>query len=112
MAEEGAEARKVDIWFREGALVLNSIGGRNVNNFHNTEDAVSKIFSFIPQLMSRDRAFDSLMSALRYRITSQKEDKALCIASILGFGQQQIKAITGEDTAEARMQKMYTFIVE
>ena len=112
MAEGGAEARKVDIWFREGALKLNYIGGKSVNSFHNTEDAVSKIFSSIPQLMSRDRAFNSLMSALRYRTTSKKEDEALCIASILGFGQQQIKAITGEDTAEARMQKMYTFIGE
>ena len=112
MAEGRAEARKVDIWFREGALELNSIGGKNINSFHNTEDAVSKIFSSIPQLMSRDRAFNSLMSALRYRTTSKKEDEALCIASILGFNQQQIKAITGEDTAEARMQKMYTFIGE
>lgn len=112
MAEEGAEARKVDIWFREGALELNSIGGKSVNSFHNTEDALSKLFFSIPQLMSRDRAFNSLMSALRYRTTSKKEDEALCVASILGFDQPQIKAIAGEDTAEARMQKMYTLIGE
>ena len=110
MAEGEAEARKVYIWFLEGALELNSIGGKSVNSFHNTEDAVSKLFSSIPQFMSRDRAFNSLMSALRYRTTSKKEDEALCIASILGFDQQQIRAIAGEDTAEARMQKMYTLI--
>ena len=112
MAEGRAEARKVDVCFRDGALTLNSIGGKNVNSFHNTEHAVSKFFSSIPQFMSRDRAFNSLMSALRYRTTSKKEDEALCIASILGFGQEQIKAIAGEDTAEARMQKMYTLIEE
>ena len=112
MAEGGAEARKVYIWFLEGELELNSIGGKSVNSFHNTEDAVSKLFSSIPQYMSRDRAFNALMSALRYRTTSKKEDEALCIASILGFGQEQIKAIAGEETAEARMQKMYTLIGE
>ena len=112
MAEGRAEARKVDVCFRDGALTLNSIGGKNVNSFHNTEHAVSKFFSSIPQFMSRDRAFNSLMSALRYRTTSKKEDEALCIASILGLGQEQIKAIAGEDTAEARMQKMYTLIEE
>ncbi|KAL8717187.1 MAG: hypothetical protein Q9225_005549 [Loekoesia sp. 1 TL-2023] len=112
MAEERAEARKVDIWFRDGALELNSIGGKSVNSFHNTEHALSKLFFSIPQFMSRDRAFNSLMSALRYRTTSKKEDEALCVASILGFDQQQIKAIAGEDTAEARMQKMYTLIGE
>ena len=112
MAEGGAKAKKVDICFRDGALALNSIGGKNVNSFHNTEHAVWKFFSSIPQFMSRDRAFDSLMSALRYRTTSKKEDEALCIASILGFSQEQMKAIAGEGTAEARMQKMYTFIEE
>ena len=112
MAEGVAEAKKVYIWFLEGALELNSIGGKSVNSLHNTEIAVSKLFSSIPQFMSRDRAFTALMSALCYRTTSKKEDEALCIASILGFGQEQIKAITGEDTAEARMQKMYTLIEE
>lgn len=112
MAEGKAEARKVYIWFLEGALELNSIGGKSVDSFHNTEHAVSKLFSSIPQYMSRDRAFNALMSALRYRTTSKKEDEALCIASILGFAQEQIKAIAGEETAEARMQKMYTFIGE
>ena len=112
MAEERAEARKVDVWFREGALELNSIGGIRVNSFHNTELVLSKLFYSIPQRMSRDRAFNSLMSALRYRTTSKKEDEALCVASILGFDQQHIKAITDEDAAEARMQKMYTFIGE
>ena len=112
MAEERAEARKVDVWFREGALELNSIGGKGVNSFHNTEYLLSKLFFSIPQRMSRDRAFNSLTSALRYRTTSKKEDEALCVASILGFDQQQIKAIADEDTAEARMQKMYTFIRE
>ena len=110
MAEGVAEAKKVDIWFREGALKLNSIGGGCLYSFHNTEAAVAKLFWSIPQRMSRARAFNSLMSALRYRTTSKKEDEALCIASILGFDQQQIRAITGEDTVEARMQKMYTLI--
>ena len=113
MAEaERTEARKVDVWFREGALPLNSIGGKSVTSFYNTEDALSKLFFSIPQLMSRDRAFNSLMSALRYRTTSKKEDEALCVASILGFDQNQIKAIADENTAEVRMQKMYTFIGE
>ena len=112
MAEGRAQARKVDIWFREGGLELNSVGGKSVTSFHNTEDALSKLFLSIPQLMSRDRAFNSLMSALRYRTTSKKEDEALCVASILGFDQQHIKAVAGEDTAEARMQKMYAHIGE
>ena len=112
MAEGGAEARKVGIWFRGGALGLNSIGGKSANTFHNTEHVVSKMFSSIPQLMSRDRAFNSLMSALRYRMTSKIEHETLCIASILGLGQQQIKVIIGGETAKARMQKMYTFIEE
>ena len=112
MAEKSAEARKVMIWFREGALFLNDIGGKNVNSLCNTEDALWKLFSSIPQYMSRTRTFNALMSALRYRTTSKKEDEALCIASILGYDQQQIKAIAAEDTAEARMQKFYTFISE
>ena len=112
MAEEKAEARKVDVWFREGALELNSIGGKGISSFHNTEFLLSKLFHSIPQRRSRDRAFNSLVSALRYRTTSKKEDEALCVASILGFDQQQIKEIVDEDTAEARMQKMYTFIGE
>ena len=110
MGERQAEARKVKIWFRDGALEYNAVGGGSVNSFHNTEDALSKLFFSIPQFMSRDRAFNSLMSALRYRTTSKKEDEALCVASILGFDQQQITAIAGEDTTEAKMQKMYTFI--
>lgn len=112
MAEERPSARKVDVWFLEGALELNLIGGKGVSSFHNTEYVLSKLFFSNPQRMSRDRAFNSLMSALRYRTTSKKEDEALCVASILGFDQQQIKAIADEETAEKRMQKMYTFIRE
>lgn len=109
---ERTNAMKVDVWFREGALPLNSIGGKSIFSFYNTEDALSKLFSSIPQFMSRDHAFNSLTRALRYRTTSKKEDEALCVASILGFDQSQIEAIVVENTAEARMQKMYTLIGE
>lgn len=103
---------KVEVRFREGALPLSSIGGKRVISFYNTEDALSMLFSSIPQFMSWDHALNSLMSALRYRTTSQKEDEALCVASVSDLDQSQIEAIVDGNTAEARMQKMYTLIGE
>lgn len=110
VAEETANAAKVDVQFVEGSIELNAIAGKNIiSNFH-TERALICIFSGFPQFLSKGEAYAFLASALRHRSTSRLEDEPICLASILGFKPREIDSIVGAGTAEERTHLMYTFM--
>ena len=105
-----ANAGKVDLQFLEGSVEFNAVAGKTIWRIHNTEDALKTIFSAFPQYRARDRAYAFLTRALMYRTTSRSEDEAICIASILGLGSENIKSIANADTAEERTQLLYTLV--
>lgn len=110
MSENGTNVSKVDIQFLEAAVELNSIAARSYNHRYYKEVAIVKVISAFPQFQSRDRTFAILAHAVEYRSTSKKEDEAICLAPILGLEYHQLSAIMSEDTAERRIQKLYTCI--
>ncbi|KAI4157943.1 MAG: hypothetical protein L6R39_000575 [Caloplaca ligustica] len=110
VADETANATKVDIQFLGGSTDFNGIAGRDINHIYHTEAAMLSIFTAFPQFLSRERAFGSVWQALKYRSTSKMEDEAICLASIFGFGSKDIASIAGAKTAEERMHLMYTLL--
>lgn len=107
VAEESANASKVDVQFLEGSIELNAVAGRDIRSIYHTEDALRTIFSAFPQFRTRDRAYAFLTRALNYRSTSKVEDEAICVASILGFTSKDIATIAGAKAAEERTHLMY-----
>ena len=110
MSDKAANASKLDIQFLGSAIEFNSIAGKSVQNLYHTQTAMTSIFSAFPQYKTRDRTFAFLTRALKYRTTSKKEDEAVCLAPLLGFEQDQVRAIVNEATAEERMQMMYSMM--
>lgn len=111
MSENSANVSKVNVQFLEAAVELNSIAAKSFNHRYHTEYAIIKgICNAFPQFQSRDRTFATLARAVEYRSTSKKEDEAICLAPILGLKYHQLSAVVREDTAEKRMQKLYTCI--
>lgn len=110
VAEETANAAKVDVQFLERSIELNAVAGIHImSNFH-TERALISIFSAFPQFRRRDESYRFLMRALKYRSTSRLEDEPICLASILGFKSREITSIAGAGTAEERTHLMYTLM--
>ena len=112
IAEKTSNASKLDIQFLEGPLEFNAIAGKSVQSLYQTEFAMRSVFSAFPQSRSRDRSFALLTRALRYRTTSKKEDEPVCLGPLLGLDPDHISAILGEDSADARMKKLYTLMGE
>ena len=110
VAEETANASKVDVQFLEGSIEFNAVAGRDIISIYHTERATQTIFSAFPQFRTRDRAYAFLMRALTYRSTSRLEDEPICLASILGFKSKEIASIAGANTAEERAHLMYTLM--
>ena len=112
IAEKTSNASKLDIQFLEGPLEFNAIAGKSVRSLYQTEAALKSVFSAFPQFSSRDRSFAFLTRALKYRTTSKREDEAVCLGPLLGLDPDDISAILGEDSAEARMKKLYILMGE
>lgn len=110
MAEDGVNTSKVDVQFLEAAVELNSIAKSYNHRYHKESAIIKGICNAFPHNQSRDRTFATLALAVEYRSTSKKEDEAICLAPILGLHYHQLSAILSEDTAERRMQKLYTCI--
>ena len=110
-SDTGANAAKVNIQFLRGTMQLNEIiQARSIKARYHADTAIANITNAFPQFRTRDRTFNVLIHSLRYRTTSRKEDEAICIGSILGLNQYETSQILNEGSAEARMQKLYTFI--
>lgn len=105
-----ANATRVDVQFLEGAEEFNAVLRRPLTSRHHSEAAVASVLGGLPQYLTRDRTFCFLARGLEYRSTSRREDKAPCIASILGFDSVDQSLVLNETTAEARIQRMYTLI--
>ena len=112
IAEKTSNARKLDIQFLEGPLEFNAIAGKSVQSLYQTDAATRSIFSAFPQFISRDRSFAFLTRALKYRTTSKREDEAVCLGPLLGLHPDHISAILGENSADARMKKLYVLMGE
>lgn len=112
ISEKTSNARKLDIQFLEGPLEFNAVAGKSVQSLYQTDAATRSIFSAFPQFISRDRSFAFLTRALKYRTTSKREDEALCLGPLLGLHPDHISAILGENSAEARMKKLYILMGE
>lgn len=112
ISEKTSNASKLDIQFAEGPLEFNAIAGRSVKSLYQTETAMRGVFSAFPQFTTRDRTYAFLTRALKYRTTSKREDEAVCLGPLLGLDPEQISLILSERSAEARMQKIYTFMGE
>ena len=56
--------------------------------------------------------FRTSTRALKYRTTSKREDEAVCLGPLLGLDPDQISAILGENSADARMKKLYILMSE
>ena len=112
IAEKTSNASKLDIQFLEGPLEFNAIAGKSVRSLYQTEAAMRSVFSAFPQFRSRDRSFAFLTRALKYRTTSKREDEAVCLGPLLGLDPDDISAILGEDSADARMKKLYILMGE
>ena len=112
IAGKTSNARKLDIQFLEGPLEFNAIAGKSIKSLYQTEFAMKSVFSAFPQFTSRDRSFAFLTRALRYRTTSKREDEAVCLGPLLGLNSDHISAILGENSAAARMQKLYNLLGE
>lgn len=110
VAEETANAAKVDVQFLEGSVEFNAVAGRDIFSIFHTETVLPFIFSTFPQFHSRATAFAFLTRALQYRSTSRPEDEPLCLASILGFKSGEIAVIASANTTEERTQLMYTLM--
>lgn len=110
-SDTGANAAKVNIQFLRGKMQLNEIlQGRSIKTRYHADTAIANITNAFPQFRTRDRTFNVLVQSLRYRTTSRKEDEAICLASIIGLNQNEMSQILQEESAEARMQKLYTLI--
>lgn len=110
-SDTGANAAKVNIQFLRGTMQLNEIlQGRSIKARYHADTAIANITNAFPQFRTRDRTFNVLVHSLRYRTTSRKEDEAICLASIIGLNQYEMSQILNEESAEARMQKLYTLI--
>lgn len=110
VADESANASKVDVQFLEGSMELNAVAGKDIISIFHTERATITIFSAFPQFRTKDRAYAFLMRALTYRSTSRLEDEPICVASILGFKSRDIASIASASTAEERTHLMYTLM--
>ena len=110
VAEDTANASKVDIQFLEGPIEFNAVAGKHIKSIYHTEHAIHTIFSAFPQYRTRDKAYKFLARALIYRSTSRLEDEPICLASILGFKSQEIASIARVNTAEERTHLMYTLM--
>ena len=110
IAEKTSNASKLDIQFLEGPLEFNAIAGKSVKSLYHTETAMRSVFSAFPQFTSRDRSYAFLTRALKYRTTSKREDEAVCLGPLLGLDPDQISAILGENSADARMQRLYNLM--
>lgn len=112
-SDTDANAAKVNIQFLRGTMPLNEIlQGRSVKVRYHADAAIANITNAFPQFETRDRTFNILVHSLRYRTTSRKEDEAICLASIIGLDQYEMSQILNEESAEARMQKLYTLIAQ
>ncbi|KAM0801042.1 hypothetical protein BDR22DRAFT_962530 [Usnea florida] len=98
IAEKTSNARKLETQFLEGPLEFNAIAGKSIQSLYQTDAATRSIFSAFPQSISRDRSFAFLTRALNYRTTSKREDE------------DHISAILGENSADARMKKLYVLM--
>ena len=107
MAEKTSNASKLDLQFLEGPIEFNAIAGKSVRSLYQTEAAVRTVFSAFPQFRPRDRSFAFLARALKYRSTSKGEDEAVCLGPLLGLDPDGVSAILGENSADARMKKLY-----
>lgn len=112
IAEKTSNASKLDIQFLEGPLEFNAIAGKSLRSLYQPEAAMRSVFSAFPQFRSRDRSLAFLTRALKYRTTSKREDEAVCLGPLLGLGPGDISAILGEDSADARMKKLYILMGE
>ena len=110
VAEETANASKVDVQFLEGPMEFNAIATRDIRSIFHTESAALFIFSAFPQFRPRDKSYAFLMRALAYRSTSKLEDEPICLASILGFKSGEINTIARANTAEERTHLMYSLM--
>lgn len=110
VAEDTANAAKVDVQFLEGSVEFNGVAGRDMFSIFHTETVMPFIFSTFPQFRPRDEAFAFLTRALQYRSTSRPEDEPLCLASILGFKSGEIALIASANTTEERTHLMYTLM--
>lgn len=112
-SDTDANTAKVNLQFLSGTMQLNEIlRGRSVKVRYHADAAIANITNAFPQFRTRDRTFNVLVHSLRYRTTSRKEDEAICIASIIGLNQYEMSQILNEESAEARMQKLYTLIAQ
>ena len=107
MAEETPNCSKLDIQFLEGPIEFNA-AGQSALSLYNTESASKVVYSAFPQFQAKDRIYAFLSRALEYRTTSKLEDEAVCLASILGVN--DLKSVVNGNTAEQRMQALYTLI--
>lgn len=108
ITEKTPNCSKLDVQFLESTIEFNAVAGKSVFSLLNTESAMKIIYSAFPQFQERDRTYAFLTRALEYRTTSKLEDEAIGLATIMGV--ENLRSVVDSDTAEQRMQTMYTLI--
>lgn len=114
MSDRNKDMSNVQIECLDGPKQLNEILISLLPNKvrYHTISAVSNLYYAFPSLQARGHTFNMLAHSLRYRMTSRKEDEAICVASILGLSWNDISQILEEISAEARMQKLFTYLAQ